>query len=173
MSDDITVSVQGLSELQATLEQMPETIGNAVIKDALTAGGKATQQAMVEGCASIKGEAGEQLRSLSAWSRTVKMLSNLAGRVRVSPKGSLPEPHKGTGRGMQPKGRIYERSLAYIVKLAEFGGRSPAQNVGRSAPMTSGWESHQSEILDAVTESCKQGIEKAAAQHAVVPKSNN
>jgi hypothetical protein len=66
---------------------------------------------------------------------------------------------------MQPLGRLYERSLKYIVKMAEFGGASPAQNVGRSTPMTSGWESHQTELMTAVTDSLKTGIEKVAAQH--------
>jgi hypothetical protein len=166
MADDfITTEVKGLAELQASLEQLPAEIGRACVKDALTAGGKAMQQAMIEGSTSIKGEAGERLRTLSAWSRTVKMLSELAGRVRVGPKGSLDEPHKSRGKGMQPLGRIYERSLAYIVKMAEFSGKNPAVNVGRSTPMTSGWESHTSEIQDAVTDSLKTGIEKVAAQH--------
>jgi hypothetical protein len=100
------------------------------------------------------------LRDTDNWSKRVKMTrgDELAGVVRVGPRGSLPEQHKGTGRGMQGRGRLYQRSLAYLVKLMEFGGGKPSENIGRSHPMTSGFESHKDNMLAAIIERIKERL---------------
>lgn len=152
MSEDFTVEITGLSELQANLEKLGTDEARAIVKEGLQAGGKDLQKAMVEGATSVKGEPGELLRSTSSWSRRVSMTrgDDLAGVVRVGPKGHLSKTHTAKGGGMQPKGNVYKRSLAYIVKLLELGGRDPAYNLGRSFPMTGGFESHKDELLDRI-----------------------
>jgi hypothetical protein len=151
MADDFEVKITGLSELQAKLEELATTDARAIVKDCLNAGAIELKTAMVEGSHSVPGEPGAMLRDTSNWSKRVKMeKEDLAGTVRVGVKGSLPDTHTSKGHGTIPKGNRYRRSLAYILRLLEFGGRDPAYNLGHSHPMTSGFESHQSELLAAI-----------------------
>jgi hypothetical protein len=146
--DDITVEITGLSELQDRLEEMATTDAKAIVRDGLSQGGEALRSGMqVEGATS-KGEIGQALSQKANWSKSIKMGDELSGVVRVSPKGALPDLHVARGGGMQSKGHIYRRSLAYIVKMLEFGGRDPAGNLGRSAPMTRGFETYKSAALE-------------------------
>jgi hypothetical protein len=151
MADDITVEVKGLDTLQAELERIGTVEAKNIVRDALNAGAIELKTAMVEGSQSVPGEPGQMLRDASNWSKRVKMeKEDLAGTVRVGVKGSLSQTHTSKGHGTIPKGNRYRRSLAYILRLLEFGGKDPAYNLGHSKPMTSGWESHQSELLDSV-----------------------
>jgi len=159
MADEFSFEVKGLKELQAKLEELGTTEARTIVREGLKAGGAALQQAMVEGSTSVPGEPGQLLRSTTSWSKRVTMLKDaLAGIVRVRPKGELSHTHTSKGHGMQPKGHRYHRSLAYLVKLAEFGGNDPAYNVGKSHPMTSGFESHQDGLLNAIIATIKERL---------------
>ncbi len=70
----------------------------------------------------VHGEPGDLLRNTKSWKMRYKYIRNAFTRhVKISATGTLSEEHKGTGRGIQPKGKIYHRSLAYLVKLMELG----------------------------------------------------
>jgi hypothetical protein len=155
---DIEINVTGFKELQAALEKLGGDEARAIVREGLKAGAIALQDAMMIGSSTLKGEAGAMLRERSSWSKSVRMKGDLVGVTRVRPKGSLPEIHTGTGKGMQGKGVRYRRSLAYLVKIAEFGGGHPADNWGRHFPMTSGYESNIGSILDRVISVIKERL---------------
>lgn len=152
--EDVTVEITGLSELEDALERLGGEQARTITKEGLKQGGVALQEAMMVECsADVKGEARQLLTQKSGWSKSVKMEGDLSGRVRVGPKGSLVELHVARGHGRQPKGHIYRRSLKYLVKLMEFGGNSDdarALNVGRTAPMTRGFEVYKGAVLERV-----------------------
>jgi hypothetical protein len=159
MSNDFTVEIKGLDTLQATLERLGTVEAKNIVRDALNAGAIELKTAMVQGAHSVPGEPGAMLRDTGNWSKRVKMeKEDLAGRVRVSVKGTLLDTHTSKGHGTIPKGNRYRRSLAYILRLLEFGGRDPAYNLGHSKPMTSGFEGHQSEILSSVISKIKERL---------------
>ncbi len=149
--DDITVEITGLSELQAKLEEMATTDARHIVKEGLSQGGEALRMGMMVEGSTNKGEIGQALRQKDHWSKSIKLGEELSGTARVGPKGSLPDLHVARGGGMQPKGRIYRRSLNYIVRLLEFGGRDPAGNLGpRTMPVTRGFETYKSAALERV-----------------------
>jgi len=157
--DDIEVSMTGLSELQAALENLGGTEAKAIVRDGLSQGGDALRVAMMVQGASAKGEVGTALQQKTSWSKATHMDDDLAGTVRVGPKGALPDLHVARGGGMQPKGKLYRRSLNYIVRLLEFGGRDPAGNLGpRTMPMTTGYETYKGAVLEKVVAVIKERL---------------
>ncbi len=161
MSDDVTVKITGLSELQAKLEQLAGDEARAIVKDGLSQGGDALRQAMMVSTASVfSGEPRQVAGQQSSWSKSVKLDGDLAGVVRVSPKGSLPELHKSYGRGRQPKDKLYRRSLRYLIALCEFGPQGGKERgaLGRKTPMTSGFETYRGAVLERVVEVIKSRL---------------
>ena len=158
--DDITVNISGLDALQSALEQLGGGDARAIVKDGLSQGGDALRSAMqVSSSASFTGEPARVAAQKSSWSKSTRV-ADLAGTVRVAPKGSLPDLHVSLGKGRQPKGRIYRRSLAYLLRLAEFGTSGGKQRGGikRSMPMTRGFEQYKSAVLEKVVEVIKQRL---------------
>jgi hypothetical protein len=149
--EDIEVTITGLSDLQDSLERLGTVEAKAIVKQGLSEGGEAFRGAMMIEGSTNKAELGQALGQKANWSKSVKLGEELSGRVRVAPKGSLPDLHVARGGGMQPKGHIYRRSLAYIVKMMEFGGRDArAANVGRTAPITRAFETYKGAVLERV-----------------------
>jgi hypothetical protein len=157
--DDITVEITGLSDLQDRLEELAKVDALAIVRDGLDEGGEALRSGMMIEGSTNKGEIGRALRQKSNWSKRITMGDELSGTARISPKGSLPALHVARGGGMQSKGHIYRRSLKYIVKMLEFGGRNPAENLGHSAPMTRGFEVYKNAALERVIDVIKQQLQ--------------
>ena len=165
MADGITVNVQGLDKLQAALEDLGDKQAKAIVRDGIRAGGKAAVEAFVQSAAGVHGEPGDLLRNPKSWKMRYKSIrAALAGSVKISATGSLPEQHKGTGRGIQPKGKIYRRSLAYLVKLLELGSAGGTYRGQRYPVMTSGFETSRSTILDRIIGVIQQKLERAGKQ---------
>ena len=161
MSDDVTVEIRGLSELQAKLEQLAGDDARAIVKDGLSQGGDALRQAMMVSTASVfSGEPRQVAGQQSSWSKSTKMESDLSGHVRVGPKGSLADLHVSKGKGRQPLGRIYRRSLAYLIRLCEFGPQGGKERgaLGRKMPMTGGFETYRGAVLERVVEVIKSRL---------------
>ncbi len=161
MSDDITCEVTGLAELEAKLEQLAGEDARAIVKDGLSEGGDALREAMrVSTASAFTGEPRQVAAQQSSWSKSTKMESDLSGRVRVSPKGSLADLHKSVGKGRQPKDKLYRRSLRYLIALCEFGAQGGKERgaLGRKYPMTGGFETYKSALLDRVVEVIKQRL---------------
>jgi hypothetical protein len=149
--EDFEITITGLSELQAKLEELGTVDAKAIVRDGLNQGGEALRSGMMIEGSTNKGEIGQALRQKDHWSKSIRMGDELSGTARVGPKGSLPDLHVARGGGMQPKGNIYRRSLNYIVRLLEFGGRNPAGNLGpRTMPVTRGFEVYKSAALERV-----------------------
>ncbi|HUC30019.1 MAG TPA: hypothetical protein VMR80_10560 [Candidatus Acidoferrum sp.] len=148
-NDAVTCEVKGLDQLQAALEDLGDKQAKAIVRDATRAGGKAAVDAFVQSAGGVHGEPGEMLRNPMSWKMRYKSIRDaLAGSVKISATGTLPETHKGTGRGIQPKDRLYHRSLAYLVKLLELGSGGGAYRGQRYPVMTSAFDSNQQNILD-------------------------
>jgi len=159
--DDIEVTVSGLSELQDKLERLAGETSRAIVKDGLSQGGEALRGAMqLNTSASFTGEPARVAAQQSSWSKSTRMESDLSGRVRVAPKGSLVDLHVSRGKGRQPKGRIYRRSLAYLIKLAEFGssGGKDRGSIKHSMPMTKGFEMYKNALLERVIDVIKSHL---------------
>lgn len=160
MSED-KVTVTGLSELQTALERLGGDEARAIVKDGLSEGGDALREAMRVSTSSVfTGEPRRVAAQQNSWSKSTKMESDLSGRVRVSPKGSLADLHKSVGKGRQPKDRLYRRSLRYLIALCEFGAQGGKERgaLGRKYPMTGGFETYKSALLDRVVEVIKQHL---------------
>lgn len=161
MADDVSVEVLGLSELEAKLEQLAGEDARVIVRDGLSQGGDALRQAMMVGVSSaFSGEPAQLAAQQSSWSKSTKMASDLAGVVRVAPKGSLPELHKSEGKGRQPLGKLYRRSLRYLISLCEFGshGGKDRGALGRSMPMTRSFEQYRSAVLERCVEVIKERL---------------
>ncbi len=161
MSDDVTVEIKGLSELQTALEKMGGDEARAIVKDGLSQGGDALRQAMMVSTASVfSGEPRQVAGQQSSWSKSTKMESDLSGIVRVGPKGALPPLHVSEGKGRQPLGRIYRRSLAYLIRLCEFGPQGGKERgaLGRKTPMTGGFETYRGAVLERVVDVIKSRL---------------
>jgi hypothetical protein len=143
------------------LEKLAGEDSRAIVKDGLSQGGDALRNAMqVSSASSFTGEVAQLAGKQSSWSKSTKMESDLAGVVRVQPKGSLPELHKSEGKGRQPKDRLYRRSLRYLIKLAEFGSSGGKERGGikRSMPMSRGFEQYKRAVLERVVEVIKERL---------------
>jgi hypothetical protein len=159
--DDVTVNISGLDDLQAALEKLGGEQSRAIVKDGLSEGGNALRGAMqVNTAASFTGEPARVAAQQSSWSKSTKMSDDLAGVVRVSPKGKLVDLHVSRGRGRQPLGRIYRRSLAYLIRIAEFGtsGGKERGSIKHSMPMSRGFEMYKSAVLEKVIEVIKSRL---------------
>jgi hypothetical protein len=163
MADDtITVQVNGLDQLQAALEELGDKQAKAIVRDGARAGGRAAVDAFVQSAAGVHGQPGDLLRSPKSWKMRYKSIrGELAGSVKISATGSLPPLHKGTGRGIQPKGKLYQRSLAYLVKLLELGSAGGSYRGQRYPVMTSAFDSHRDNILDRIISVVQQKLERA------------
>ncbi len=159
MSEDFSIEVLGMDALQAKLEELGGNEAKTIVRDGLKEGGEALRGAMqVQGGAN-KAELGKALSDQRNWSKSVKMGDELSGTVRVGPKGSLVDIHVARGGGMQPKGRIYRRSLKYIVKMMEFGGHDArALNVGQTMPMSRGFSLYKDAILERIISVIKERL---------------
>ncbi len=162
MADDVTVNVQGLSDLQTALENLRDVEAKKIVRQGLNKGGDALRNGMqVQASQSAKGQIGRVLGKQESWSKRIKMDEDRAGRVFVGPKGSLPDLHRARGGGMQPKGSIYRRSLNYLVKLMEFGGREArAANVGHTMPMTRGFAIYRAAVLQRVVDVIRERLKQ-------------
>jgi hypothetical protein len=151
--DDVEVEVTGLAELQSALERLGGADARAIVREGLSQGGDALRNAMqVNTAASFTGEPGRVAAQQSSWSKSTKMSDDLAGVVRVGPKGSLPDIHVSRGRGRQPLGKIYRRSLSYLIRLCEFGPQGGKEHgaLGRKFPMTGGFMAYRGAVLERV-----------------------
>src|ERR1700730_19464326 len=98
MDNEITVEVKGLNQLQAAREDLGDKQAKAIVRDATRAGGKVAVDAFVQSAGGVHGEPGEMLRNPKSWKMRYKSIRDaLAGSVKISATGSLPETHKGTG----------------------------------------------------------------------------
>ena len=161
-NDAVTCEVKGLDQLQAALEDLGDKQAKAIVRDAARAGGQVAVAAFVQSAGGVHGEPGELLRNPKSWKMRYKSVKDaLAGSVTIRATGTLPETHKGTGRGIQPKGRLYHRSLAYLVKLLELGSGGGEYRGQKYPVMTSAFESSQQTILDRIISVIQQKLERA------------
>lgn len=151
MADDIEVNITGLDALQAKLEELAGPVAKAIVRDGLKQGGDALRGAMqVSTAAAFSGEPARIAADPKSWARSVKMVDDLAGVTRVSPKGVLVDLHVSRGKGRQPLGAIYRRSLRYLIKLCEFGSQGGKDRgaLGHKTPMSSGFETYKGALLE-------------------------
>jgi hypothetical protein len=81
------------------------------------------------------------------------MQEDLVGTVRVTPAKNvyLAGEHVATSSRKHQKGSRYRTWVGLLVRLMEFGGKDArALNVGRTAPMTRGFETGKNKVLDRV-----------------------
>jgi len=158
MSEDVEVSITGLSELQTALENLAGKEAKAIVRDGLSQGGDTLREEMMDECSrDLKGEPSTVAGQKSSWSKSTRMGDELSGTTRVAPKGKLVRLHKALHhkvwhKGMQPFGAFYFRSLNYLLRLAEFGAQGGKERglIPRSAPMTRGFEGGKGRVLDKV-----------------------
>lgn len=151
--DDVTINIEGLDQLQDALKKLAGEQSRVIVKEGLSQGGDALRNAMQVNCASsLTGEPSRVAAQQSSWSKSTRMESDIAGVVRVGPKGKLIDLHVSRGKGRQPLGKIYRRTLAYLLKLAEFGSSGGKERGGirHSMPMTKGFEMYKGAVLERV-----------------------
>jgi hypothetical protein len=161
MADDITIEVSGMDALQAELERIGGTEAKAIVKDGLNQGGEALRGAMqISTSTAFTGEPASLAAQKSSWSKSTKMGDELSGTVRVGPKGFLPDIHVSRGKGRQPLGKIYRRSLAYLIRLCEFGAQGGKERgaLGRKFPMTGGFQQYKGAVLEKVISVIKEKL---------------
>ena len=164
MAEDFHFEIQGLDELDAKLKALGEKARPAT-REALSQGGDAMRDAMrVSTAAAFTGEPAQVAAQQNSWSKSIKMQSDTSGTVSIKPKGSLPPLHVSRGKGIQPLGRIYRRSLRYLIALCEFGASGGKERgaLGRKTPMSGGFESYKDAILERVIDVLKEelGVEE-------------
>ena len=153
--DTMTVSIEGLEELEKALESLSGTESRKIVRAGLYAGSVSIVTSMTQAGSSVPGEPGQMLGDKSHWSKSTRMTrgDELAGVVHVKPKGALSEEHTGTGNPKfvyQPKGKKYKRSLAYLVKLMELGGSGGRYTGSRFPIMTSTFSSNKETYIERV-----------------------
>jgi len=154
MNENFSCEVTGLDKLQAALEDLGDKQAKAIVRDATRAAGKDCVQALVESSGGVHGEPGDLLRDPKSWKMRYRSIKGeLAGSVKIFATGSLPKERVGTGKGKQPKGRLYHRSLAYLVKLMELGPTGQRYPV-----MTSAFDSHASNFIDKIVQVIQQKL---------------
>lgn len=163
--DDITVSIDGLEELERRLTDMATADSRKIVRAGLYAGSAAIVESMVGAGGSIPGEPGQLLSDKHSWSKSTRMTrgDELAGIVHVKPKGALSEEHTGEGspkHTFQPKGKKYHRSLKYLVKLMELGGSGGNYNGPRFPIMTATFASNKDAYISRVIERIREGLSK-------------
>jgi hypothetical protein len=159
MSDDtISVDVLGLPELMSKLDDLATNEAKKIVRAGVAAGATEIVKGMTDVAGMAPGEIGELLSQKSSWKKSTRSSrgDDLAATATVRPKGTLPDLHVGTGRGIQPKGNRYYRSLAYLVRLLEFGSSGYK---GKRAPvMTAGYEASKGNVLDAIAEKIRERL---------------
>jgi len=164
MSENFTVKISGLSELEDALAKLGNDEAKAIIKDGLKAGAACSVKSI---CDTAPSGATGDLKLAKNWKVTTSIKPELlAGRARIKPTGK--EEHERIGRGRsktndtwrgQPKGKPYHRSHAYIVKLMEFGSALGA-TVRKFPVMTAGFASGANKSMDAIVDTIKDRLSK-------------
>ena len=158
MADWVTCEIKGLDELQRKLTDMGKE-AKPIVREGLKAGAAEFQNGIMGMGEGVGGELGAQLGDRKTWKIRTKLRSDeVAGTATVQPTGSLPELHHSLGNGKQPKGKWYRRSIAYMVKLMEFGSGGGEYHGPRRAVMTGGFESSKDIALQAVIAKIKERL---------------
>lgn len=143
MAEEVmTVSIEGLEELEKALTNLAGTESRKIVRAGLYAGSTEIVASMTAAGGSAPGEVGQALSDKSNWSKSTRITraDELGGEVHVRPKGALDELHTGMGSPKtyyQPKGKKYHRSLMYLVRLMELGGSGGKYSGSRFPIMTS------------------------------------
>lgn len=158
-NDNVTVTIRGLDELQATLEDLGTKEAKAIVRAGLKDGAKEVQQGIAAVGTSAPGEIGEKMGQPSTWKISTSLRSNdLAGTARIKPHGSLDDLHHSKGIGRQPKGSWYHRSIVYLLKLQEFGPSGGKYHGSRLPVMSAGFESSKQKALDKIIATIKERL---------------
>ena len=166
MADDMEVSIDGLEELEAKLQELAGPVAKDCVRKGLNAGGEAIRDALSEMGASAQGEIGQLLGDRKSWSKYVRAKDDLSGNVRVQAKGTLSDEHLTTWsywsqhiKGL--KGKPYHRTLNYLVRMMEglSSGGGSVRGLSRLPVMTAGFESNKDKIIDRVRAAIEERVE--------------
>ena len=153
---DSSITISGVDEINAALDELTIKAERAVLREGMKAAADQVVGSMQAAGSACPGEIGEALADPGSWTRGISILSGHAAKLSVRPKGSLPEKHTDTGKGRQPKGHMYQRSLEYLLNLMEFGPKVGKTSLPLSKPMTDGWNNSKVRAYEAFISNVKQ-----------------
>lgn len=167
MSDEVTVEVKGLDELQQGLEEMTEKLAKKGIRDALKAGSAPVQNAMVSLAPKNTGFLAEH------FSTKIKMMREArAGSAFIGPQGKIEYPaflsgaynivRRKSGKAVKV-GRV---AVATVARFLEFG----TSKMSKKPFMTQAFESNKEQALAAIATSLWETVREAADSAPKGPK---
>lgn len=161
MSDDFTVEIKGLSDLQLALEDLPVKVAKHGLRSALKSGAAPIKEAMVTGAPHDTGFMSEHF--------DVKLKINrdeLAGSAFIGPQGKIDYPaytsgaykiiRSATGRAK----KVGAIAVATIVRFFEFG----TSKMSKKPFMTQAFEGHKDQALANITQELTNAVAVAAAE---------
>jgi HK97 gp10 family phage protein len=161
MSDDVTVKITGLAELQEALEQLPEKVARKGVRSSLQAGAAPVLSGMVQEAPKRTGFLSEHFDAKISLTHDA-----LAGTAYVGPEGKMDYPEylsgayrvvrKANGK-IKKIGRI---AVAAVARYSEFGTVKMEMNPF----MTRAWEQNKEAALDALIKNLKDTLEQAVTE---------
>lgn len=142
MSEYVTSTVKGLDELQSKLEELPQKVAKRGLRGALKAGANIFKNAFVANAPKDSGFLSEHFDV-----KTRMRSDSLAGSAFIGPNSRALYPNR--------KSSWAGRTALLVMRWLEFGTSERPKN----PVMTSGFESHKQEALDAVIVELKDALE--------------
>lgn len=154
-SDYVTVEVQGLSELQANMEELPAKVAKKGLRAALKRGGLVIRNAMVAMAPKDTGFLAEH------FNMKMKIRSDeLAGSIFIGPAGKVDYPAYASGaynikrRKNGKLAKLGRVAVATVARFLEFG----TSKMAKHPFMTQAFESYKDRALSEITEGLKDAF---------------
>lgn len=155
-SDYVTVEVQGLSDLQHTMEELPAKVAKKGLRAALKRGGLVIRNAMVSLAPKDTGFLAEHFNMKMKIQR-----EELAGSIFIGPAGKMDYPAYASGaynirRSKSGKlAKLGRVAVATVARFLEFG----TSKMAKKPFMTQAFESYKDRALTEITEALKDAFE--------------
>jgi len=155
MSDDVTVNIRGLEDLQRKLEEIGHNVAKRGVRQALRAGAVPVREAMAAAAPKDSGFLSEHIDIKTRMDK-----DELAGAAFIGPNSKAVYPRGEVARELARKlGNRFARGtkqyFAWVVaRFLEFGTRKMA----KKPFMTQGWETSKQSALDAIIQKLKDNL---------------
>lgn len=151
MSDEVTVKISGLDELQKKMESLPRDFARKGLRQALRAGGDVMEEGFAQEAPEHTGFLREHFNQ-----KTRLKSDDLAGTVFIGPAGKVDYPDRlgGYTEKVNRKGKAYKVgrvSVASVARFLEFGTSKMAKNPFMSRAFASRGQA----ALDAIVKKLK------------------
>jgi HK97 gp10 family phage protein len=145
MTDNVTVKISGLDELQKKLEACAKEVSRQVVRNGLRAGGGIVRDEMVRRAPKDTGFLSEHIDI-----KTRVMKADVAGTAMIGPNSKAVYPVKGNAKRSFP--------AFVIARFLEFG--TSHKGFRKQPFLTPAWEATKGRALDAIVNTIREAIAK-------------